>query len=76
MRLWSWTFLALRRTIVIGLLWSLSASADAQERRVKTRISNAAFTITALPLLAARDWKTFSANGLDAELILPLIVLL
>ena len=33
------------------------------------RISNAGFTITALPLLAAKDWSVFSANGLDVELI-------
>jgi ABC-type nitrate/sulfonate/bicarbonate transport system substrate-binding protein len=42
---------------------------DAQERRTKVRISNAGFTITALPLLAAKDWGVFSANGLDVELI-------
>lgn len=54
---------------VIGLLWSLPA-AEAQEKRAKTRISNAAFTITALPLLAAKDWGIFTANGLDMEIIL------
>src|SRR5882724_12357323 len=54
---------------VIGLAWSLPARADAQERRVKARISNAGFTITALPLLAAKDWGVFTANGLDMELI-------
>jgi ABC-type nitrate/sulfonate/bicarbonate transport system substrate-binding protein len=43
--------------------------AEAQERRTKVRISNAGFTITALPLLAAKDWGVFSANGLDVELI-------
>ena len=62
--------LALQCMAVIGLIWSLPSDAAAQERRIKARISNAAFTITALPLLAARDWGTFSANGLDAELIL------
>ncbi|HSQ12488.1 MAG TPA: hypothetical protein VLM90_05700, partial [Candidatus Deferrimicrobium sp.] len=30
---------------------------------------NAGLTITALPLLAARDWGTFNANGLDVEII-------
>ena len=44
--------------------------AEAQERRTKVRISNAGFTITALPLLAAKDWGLFSANGLDMEVIL------
>ena len=55
---------------VIGLAWSLPARADAQERRLKMRISNAGFTITALPLLAAKDWGVFTANGLDMDAIL------
>src|SRR5215813_13205996 len=42
---------------------------DSQERRSKIRISNAGFTITALPLLAAKDWGIFAANGLTVELI-------
>jgi len=42
----------------------------AQERRGKTRISNAGFTITALPLLAAKEWGIFNANNLDMEVIL------
>ena len=42
----------------------------AQEQRYKARISNAGFTITALPLLAAKDWEIFNANGLDMEVIL------
>lgn len=60
----------LQLTAVIGLLWSLAAAANAQEKRTKARISNAGFTITALPLLAAKDWGTFTANGLDMEIIL------
>jgi len=44
--------------------------AGAQERRIRTRISNAAFTVTALPLLAAREWGTFVQNGIDPEIIL------
>lgn len=55
---------------VIFLLLSFASLADAQERRGKTRISNAAFTITALPLLAAKEWGIFTANGLDMEIIL------
>ncbi len=42
----------------------------AEERRGKLRISNAGFTITALPLLAAKEWGMFTANGLDMEIIL------
>jgi ABC-type nitrate/sulfonate/bicarbonate transport system substrate-binding protein len=44
--------------------------ASAQEKRAKLRISNAGFTITALPLLAAKDWGIFTANNLDMEVIL------
>lgn len=63
----------LHRTIrLIGLIISLaigSTSVHAQTPRSKVRISNAGLTITALPLLAARDWGTFNANGLDVEIV-------
>ena len=62
------------RLSLIVMLLSLTiaglATAVAQEKRPKLRISNAGFTITALPLLAARDWGIFSANNLDMEVIL------
>lgn len=59
-------FLAL---ILCVVLFS-AAFTQAQERRSKLRISNAGFTITALPLLAAKDWRIFEANNLDMEVIL------
>lgn len=58
---------------IAALVWFLCyfpQSGDAQERRGKIRISNSAFTITALPLLAAREWNLFTANSLDVEIIL------
>ena len=55
---------------MIAPVLTSSPSSDAQERRAKLRISNAGFTITALPLLAAKEWGVFTANGLDMELIL------
>jgi ABC-type nitrate/sulfonate/bicarbonate transport system substrate-binding protein len=55
--------------IVIGIAVAIPALA-AQEQRYKARISNAGFTITALPLLAAKEWGVFTANGLDMEVIL------
>ncbi len=65
-----------RRTIaplaaIVLALASVFAATDgaAQDKRPRIRISNAGFTITALPLLAAKDWGMFSANGLDVELI-------
>jgi ABC-type nitrate/sulfonate/bicarbonate transport system substrate-binding protein len=64
------SFSLFQMAVLSGLVLSLTVSGDAQERRGKTRISNAAFTITALPLLAARDWGIFPANGLDMEIIL------
>src|SRR5918997_357876 len=58
-----------RWIMAFGLIIALSQDAASQDRRVKVRISNAGFTITALPLLAAKDWSVFNANGLDVELI-------
>ena len=51
------------------LIYSQVRPAAGQEKLTKVRISNAGLTITALPLLAARDWGTFKANGLDVEII-------
>jgi len=58
-----------RALLALGLAIVLCGVGYAQERLTKVRISNAGFTITALPLLAAKDWGVFSANGLDVELI-------
>jgi len=55
--------------IALALIAIWPSHANSQERRSKIRISNAGFTITALPLLAAKDWGTFAASGLDVELI-------
>lgn len=54
----------------VALSCLVAGAAAAQEKRIKARISNAGFTITALPLLAAQDWKIFAANGLEMEIIL------
>src|SRR5580765_3304110 len=50
-------------------LLSLTAVGGAQERR-KIRISNATLSYSALPLVAAREWKLFQEQGLDVEVIL------
>ena len=60
---------ALRLMWSLALVMTLSEIGETQERRAKVRISNAGFTITALPLLAAKDWGVFNANGVDVELI-------
>jgi len=54
----------------IAVMFAMAHSLSAQERGNKLRISNAGFTITALPLLAAKEWGMFAANGLDMEVIL------
>ena len=56
-------------SVALLLIVLNGAEANSQDKRTKVRISNAGFTITALPLLAAKDWGVFSANGLDVELI-------
>src|SRR5499433_985455 len=61
------SFLLLQLLVI--LFAGEASSAEAQQGRTKVRISNAGFTITALPLLAAKDWGVFAANGLDVELI-------
>jgi ABC-type nitrate/sulfonate/bicarbonate transport system substrate-binding protein len=62
--------LLLRAMTIIAVASSIAGPSAGQEPRRKPRISNAGFTITALPLLAAREWGTFAANGLDVEIIL------
>lgn len=64
LRLFAWQILL---AAVLIAIYSLPAAS--QDKRAKVRISNAGFTITALPLLAAKDWGVFSAIGLDVELI-------
>ncbi len=60
---------SVRLAAAITVLLALPAF-GAKDQRVKARISNAGFTITALPLLAAKEWSVFTANGLDMEVIL------
>ena len=68
-RLPTWPRSQLTRNLLTLALVFVCAEAIAQDKRHKIRISNAGFTITALPLLAAKDWGMFSASDLDAELI-------
>ncbi len=61
--------LVCRVLLVVFLIGLNSPYALSQEKRSKARISNAGLTITALPLLAARDWGTFKENGLEVEIV-------
>ena len=51
------------------VIFALPANGSCQERR-RIRISNANLSFTALPLVAAREWKLFDQQGLDIEIIL------
>jgi ABC-type nitrate/sulfonate/bicarbonate transport system substrate-binding protein len=70
MKQWTKIFLLTSAIAVACVLLIFAQGAIAQEHRNKLRISNAGFTITALPLLAAKEWGVFTTNGLDMELIL------
>src|SRR5258705_7506200 len=61
---------ALAITSVIASASFAVTSAHAQEPKTKIRIANSAMSVTSLPLLAAREWKIFHEQGLDAEIIL------
>src|SRR3972149_1325949 len=45
-------------------------TAYGQELKSKVRIANSAMSITALPLVAAREWGFFRGQGLEAEIIM------
>ena len=53
--------------VVLGAVFPTEALT--QEHRTKIRISNTGFTVMGLPLLAAKDWGIFAANGVDVEYI-------
>lgn len=59
--------LSLTSLLIIVLLFPIIG--EAQGRR-KIRISNATLSYSALPLVAAREWKLFQEQGLDVEIIL------
>lgn len=44
--------------------------ASAQPAKQKIRIANASLSVTALPLIAAKEWKLFEEQGFDPEIIL------
>jgi hypothetical protein len=54
---------------VLVFLLAMPAGGQAQDPR-KIRISNATLSYSALPLVAAKEWKLFQEQGLDVEIIL------
>jgi len=55
--------------LFLVVVFVASTNSYSQERR-KIRISNATLSYSALPLIAAREWKFFQEQGLDVEIIL------
>ena len=55
---------------VLTLVFALPHLARAQAAKTKLRISNSSYSVTSLPLLAAREWGYFQEQGLDVEIIL------
>lgn len=55
--------------LVLLVFASIPVNGFTQERR-KIKISNATLSYSALPLVAAREWKLFQEQGLDVEVIL------
>ena len=55
--------------LVLLVFASIPVDGFTQERR-KIKISNATLSYSALPLVAAREWKLFQEQGLDVEVIL------
>jgi ABC-type nitrate/sulfonate/bicarbonate transport system substrate-binding protein len=55
--------------ISLIVIFAVPAKGSCQDRR-RIRISNANLSFTALPLVAAREWKLFDQQGLDIEIIL------
>jgi ABC-type nitrate/sulfonate/bicarbonate transport system substrate-binding protein len=56
--------------LIISLVALLFATSSFSQERRKIRISNATLSYSALPLVAAREWKLFQEQGLDVEVIL------
>jgi len=54
---------------LVLIVFSVPTSSHSQERR-KILISNATLSYSALPLVAARQWKLFQEQRLDVEIIL------
>ncbi len=52
------------------LVFMLSCVSHAQEGLAKIRIANSALSLTALPLVVAREWGLFREQGLQVEIVL------
>jgi NitT/TauT family transport system substrate-binding protein len=63
-----WKIFFLAQAIV--LVFVFHTDSNAQEALTKIRISNSALSLTALPLVAAREWGLFREQGFQVEIVL------
>lgn len=54
----------------VFFLFAFNSASYAQEALTKIRIANSALSLTALPLVAAREWGLFREQGLQVEVVL------
>jgi ABC-type nitrate/sulfonate/bicarbonate transport system substrate-binding protein len=56
--------------VAVLALITVTGVVSAQPAKEKIRIANASLSVTALPLIAAKEWKLFDEQGLEPEIIL------
>lgn len=61
-------FLVLAQAIFLSFI--VHPASYAQEALTKIRIANSALSLTALPLVAAREWGLFREQGLQVEVVM------
>jgi NitT/TauT family transport system substrate-binding protein len=59
-----------RLIFIVGFCLLVNVRLLQAQEQGKIRISNATLSYSALPLVAAREWKLFQEQGLDVEIIL------
>lgn len=62
--------MAIRLAMLLFIVVFVASTNSYSQERRKIRISNATLSYSALPLIAAREWKLFQEQGLDVEIIL------
>ena len=62
--------MAIRSAMMCFVVAFLASTNSYSQERRKIRISNATLSYSALPLIAAREWRLFQEQGLDVEIIL------
>ena len=62
--------MAIRLAMLLFIVVFVASTNSYSQEPRKIRISNATLSYSALPLIAAREWKFFQEQGLDVDIIL------